>query len=175
MHAIKLHLINDGLDVATISLFEEETDAIPKIQIESGAAAGKKKSAILPVQSSTTVTDIIAAFSPKMAATEGEEIVIGYVTDDMFIRSVGGVVEIEWSRDGVIIPEAQGTRYKLRLADVDKKVSAVLRVYVDGRTIAYQTMRPTSPVKLRNVHQKSECQSFQARQWLGRSGWNINF
>ena len=39
MHAIKLYLINDGFDVATISFSEKKIDGIPQIQIESAAPA----------------------------------------------------------------------------------------------------------------------------------------
>ena len=148
MHAIKLHLMNDGIDVANVVLQKDEADAIPQIRIDSTVGASQKKSVVLPVRASPDVTSIIPVFTPKMAKIEGEEIIVGYVTDDMLIRSVGGIVKLQWLRDGAIIPNALGARYKLRRADVGKKISAVLRVTVDERTIAYQMMRATSPVKL---------------------------
>ena len=148
IHAIKLHLMNDGIDVANVVLQKDEADAIPQLRIDSTVGASQKKSVVLPVRASPDVTSIIPVFTPKMAKIEAEEIIVSYVTDDMFIRSVGGVVKLQWSRDGAIIPNAKGSRYKLRLADVGKKISAVLRVTVDDRTIAYQKMRAKSPVEL---------------------------
>ena len=148
MQAVKLHLISEGVNLTDIKLHNDDINGTPQIHIESGLGTSQKKSLIMPVHYSSEVTDIIPVFTPKTAAVEGEEIVIGYATDDMFIRSVGGFVNLQWLRDGAVVPNIKGARYKLRLEDVGRKISAVLRVTVNKRTIAYQIMHSTPTIKL---------------------------
>ena len=148
IQTLKLYLAEVGVDVVNITLHKNKTSSIPMIQIESVADNVKKQSAIYPVSTLPGVTDIIPVFTPNITTVEGEDIVISYVTDDMFVRSVGGVVELQWFRDDAIIANERGAKYTLRQADVGKKISAVLSVIVDKRIIAFQLMRPTSKVKL---------------------------
>lgn len=153
IHDIKFHLNNDGISLAAITLNADGQQPFPEIHMKANpgdgnATAGLTKSAILPVQFSPETTDIIPLFTPKITVKEDQEIVIGYVTDDMFIRSVGGVVKLQWLRDGAIVPNAHKTRYKLALADVGRQISAILRVTVDGRTIAYQKTRPSGRIEM---------------------------
>ena len=153
IHDIKFHLNDDGISVATITLNADGQQSFPEIHIKASpgdgnATAGLTKSAILPVQFLPETTDIIPLFTPKITVKEDQEIVISYVTDDMFIRSVGGVARLQWLRDGAIVPNAHKTRYKLALADVGRQISAILRVTVDGRTIAYQKTRPSGRIEM---------------------------
>lgn len=153
IHDIKFYLNNAGISLTTIALNADSQYSYPEIHMktnvgDSYAAAGLTKSAILPVQFSPEETNIIPLFNSKTAVKEDQEIVIGYVPDDMFIRSVGGVLKLQWLRDGAILPNVHKTRYKLGLADVGKQISAILRVTVDGRTIAYQKTRPSGPVEM---------------------------
>ena len=148
MQVVKLHLIREGVYLTDIKLHNDHINKTPQIDIDSVSGTSQKKSLIMPVHSSSELNDIIPVFTPKTAAVEGEEIVISYATDDMFIRSVGGFVNLQWLRDGAIVPNIKGARYKLRLEDVGRKISAVLRVTVDKRTIAYQVMQPTPTIKL---------------------------
>ena len=153
IHDIKSHLNNDGISLATITLNADGQQPFPEIHMKASPEAGNAtasltKSAILPVQFSPETTDIIPLFIPKITVKEGQEIVVSYVTDDMFIRSVGGVVKLQWLRDGAIVPNAHETRYKLGLADVGRQISAILRVTVDGRMIAYQKTRPSGAIEM---------------------------
>ena len=116
--------------------------------VDGNATASLTNSVVLPVQFSPEATDIIPLFTPETAVKEGQEFVIGFVPDDMFIRSVGGVLKLQWLRDGAILPNVHKTRYKLGLADVGKQISAILRVTVDGRTIAYQKTRPSGRIEM---------------------------
>ena len=147
IQTLKLYLAESGVDVINITLQKNKTSSIPMIQIESVADNVKKQSAIYPVSTLPGVTDIIPVFTPNITTVEGEDIVISYVTDDMFVQSVGGVVKLQWFRDDAIIANERGAKYTLRQADVGKKISAVLSVIVDERTIAFQLMRPTSKVE----------------------------
>ena len=153
IHDITFYLNNAGISLAMITLNADGKQPFPEIHMkanpgESNAAVGLTKSAILPLQFSPESNDIIPLFTAKIMVKEGQEIVIGFVTDDMFIRLVGGVVKLEWLRDGVIVPNAHTTRYKLGLADVGRQISAILRVTVDGRTIAYQKTRPSELIEM---------------------------
>ena len=157
IQTLKLYLAEFGVDVINITLHKNKTSSIPMIQIESVADNVKKQSAIYPVSTLPGVTDIIPVFTPNITTVEGEDIVISYVTDDMFVRSVGGVVKLQWFRDDAIIANERGAKYTLRQADVGKKISAVLSVIVDERTIAFQLMRPTSKSwSSLNAHLKSK-------------------
>ena len=148
LQVIKLYLTDNGIDLKDIALHDHGTHAIPQLQIVSTGSAGLNKSATIPIQYSPEKTDIIPVFLPRLTANEGEEIVIGYVTDDILIRSLGGVVKMHWLRDGVAVPDAHKTRYQLSLSDVGKRVSAVLSVRVDDRVIAYQKTDLTEPVTM---------------------------
>ena len=153
IHDIKFHLNNDGISLATVTLNAGGQQPFPEIHmkashVDGNAAADLTKSAILPIKFSPEATDIIPLFTPKTAVKEGQEFIIGFVPDDMFIRSVGGVLKLQWLRDGAIVPNVNKTRYKLGLADVGKQISAILRVTVDGRTIAYQKTRPSGRVEM---------------------------
>ena len=107
IQTLKLYLAEVGVDVVNITLHKNKTSLIPMIQIESVADNVKKQSAIYPVSILPGVTDIIPVFTPNITTVEGEDIVISYVTDDMFVRSVGGVVELQWFRDDAIIAKSE--------------------------------------------------------------------
>ena len=147
-------LSDAGITLIRSQLIVKDEFGQTRILMQTEQDDNRLRTAILPIRRLVKDDRYFALAEINGTATEGEELTLRYVVDDTRLQEINGTIGISWTRDGVLIPKQNKTRYRLGEQDIGRKISAKI-IFTDERGVVYAsrtapllqriTMRRTAP------------------------------